>query len=706
MKNYLLLYFLYLFVSLFCVACSEPLNNPYTPELVQQKALLTAFTNRPKHFDPALAYDADSTLIIGQIYDSPLEYNYIKRPLELKANTLTDLPKIQYFDSNGNEIKTNIDNAKIAESVYTFSLKKGLYFQPHPCFSKDENGDYKYIKKNNENLVENRYSINDFDYKNEDSREVIADDFILAIKRLANPKNPSPILAMMQERIDGLKEFAELLKKENTAKNNANSNANSNDDINAELDYRKYNISGVTKIDNYTWQIKIKGKYPQFLYWQTMPFFAAIPYEAIMFYSQPKMAKHNLTLDWFPVGSGAFMITENNPNKRIVLSKNPHYHKKQDTFPCDEENNFYHMYNLSDSEKAKLHQYCGKTLPLLDKVIFTREKESIPYWNRFLQGYYDASGIASDNFDSAVQISINGDVSVSKNLQNKNISLNTISRDITYYLGFNMLDKTVGGYSEKQQALRHAVGIALNTEEYIEIFLNGRGLVAQSPISPNLFGYDENDYNTFIYDVKTKQRNSIEIAKKLLVKAGYPNGRHYKTHEPLILYLDTTSSGIGDKSRLDWITKQLAKIDIQLVVRATDFNRLLEKLDKGSAQMFYLGWSADYPDAENFLFLFDSKNSIVQFGGDNRTNYNSPKFEEYYYALRDMNNTPQRLELIKKAKYQLQKDLPITFMFHPTDYILRHSWLQNYFPNGIMHNTYKFYDINPQERFAAQKAWN
>ena len=174
-------------------------------------------------------------------------------------------------------------------------------------------------EKNNENLVENRYSINDFDYKNEDSREVIADDFILAIKRLANPKNPSPILAMMQERIDGLKEFAELLKKENTAKNNANSNANSNDDINAELDYRKYNISGVTKIDNYTWQIKIKGKYPQFLYWQTMPFFAAIPYEAIMFYSQPKMAKHNLTLDWFPVGSGAFMITENNPNKRIVL---------------------------------------------------------------------------------------------------------------------------------------------------------------------------------------------------------------------------------------------------------------------------------------------------------------------------------------------------------------------------------------------------
>lgn len=700
MKNYLFLY-LFTFILLFCAACSEPLNNPYTPELVQQKALLTAFTNRPKHFDPALAYDVDSTTIIGQIYDSPLEYNYIKRPLELKANTLTTMPKIQYFDSNGKEIKTNIDNAKIAESVYTFSLKKGLYFQPHPCFSKNENGDYKYIKKNNINLVENRYSISDFDYKNGDTREVIADDFILAIKRLANPKNPSPILAMMQERIIGLKEFAELLKKENNA-----NNTNNNVDINAELDYRKYNISGVTKLDNYTWQIKIKGKYPQFLYWQTMPFFAAIPYEAVMFYSQPKMAEHNLTLDWFPVGSGAFMITENNPNKRIVLSKNPHYYKKQDIFPCDKENNFYNMYKLSSNEIEQLQQNCGKTLPLLDKVIFTREKESIPYWNRFLQGYYDASGIGSDNFDSAVQININGDVSVSKNLQNKNIILNTISRDVTYYLGFNMLDKIVGGYTEQQQALRHAIGIVLNTEEYIEIFLNGRGISAQSPISPNLFGYDENDYNTFIYNDKTKQRNSIEVAKKLLVKAGFPNGRHHKTNEPLILYLDTTSTGIGDKSRLDWIVKQLSKIDIQLVIRSTDFNRLLEKLDKGSAQMFYLGWSADYPDAENFLFLFDSKNSIVNFGGDNRTNYNSAEFEKYYYALRDMDNTPERLQLIKKAKYQLQKDLPFTFMYHPTDYILRHSWLKNYFPNGIMHNTYKFYDINPQERFASQKEWN
>ncbi len=71
-----------------------------------------------------------------------------------------------------------------------------------------------------------------------------------------------------------------------------------------------------------------------------------------------------------------------------------------------------------------------------------------------------------------------------------------------------------------------------------------------------------------------------------------------------------------------------------------------------------------------------------------------------------MDNNAERLQLIKQAKRQLQKDLPVTFMHHPTDYILQHQWLKNYFPNGIMHNTYKFYDIDSNARFQSQKAWN
>ena len=55
-------------------------------------------------------------------------------------------------------------------------------------------------------------------------------------------------------------------------------------------------------------------------------------------------------------------------------------------------------------EAAGLLADCGTRLPFIERVVFSREKESIPYWNKFLQGYYDASGVSSDNFDQAVQM--------------------------------------------------------------------------------------------------------------------------------------------------------------------------------------------------------------------------------------------------------------------------------------------------------------
>ena len=63
------------------------------------------------------------------------------------------------------------------------------------------------------------------------------------------------------------------------------------------------------------------------------------------------------------------------------------------------------------------------------------------------------------------------------------------------------------------------------------------------------------------------------------------------------------------KPELDWMVKQFAKIGIQLEVRATDNNQFQDKVRKGTHQVFWLGWLADYPDAENFLFLLYGPNS-------------------------------------------------------------------------------------------------
>ena len=107
------------------------------------------------------------------------------------------------------------------------------------------------------------------------------------------------------------------------------------------------------------------------------------------------------------------------------------------------------------------------------------------------------------------------------------------------------------------------------------------------------------------------RRKSIAEARRLLAEAGWPNGRDARTGEPLVINLDTTATGVGAKARIDWLNKQFARIDTQLVVRSTDYNRFQEKVRKGAVQLFYFGWNADYPDPENFLFLLYGKQGKV-----------------------------------------------------------------------------------------------
>ena len=109
---------------------------------------------------------------------------------------------------------------------------------------------------------------------------------------------------------------------------------------------------------------------------------------------------------------------------------------------------------------------------------------------------------------------------------------------------------------------------------------------------------------TFQLDTSTSRANPTPAPmKRLTVPAIRGRKTDGVTGEPLVINLDTTSAGLGDKPRLDWLTRQFARIDIQLVVRSTDFSRFQEKLRKGAVQIFYLGWNADYPDPENFYFL-------------------------------------------------------------------------------------------------------
>jgi ABC-type transport system substrate-binding protein len=664
-------------------ACGDAWNNPYPAREAAENVLYSAFIDRPKHLDPALCYTEDEYAFITQIYAPPLQYHYLKRPYALVPAMAERVPEPEFYDAQGRRLPANAPLEQVAESVYELTLKPGQRYQPHPAFARDAAGNALYGSLTRAELAD-KFVIGDF--PRTDTREMTAADYIYQIKRLAHPRLHSPIFGMMAEKIVGLKELGAALEAANRQKPGA------------WLDLDAYPLTGVTEITPHAWRIRIKGRYPQFAYWLAMPFFAPVPREVDRFFSQDGMGEKNLTLDWWPVGSGPYMLTENDPNRRMTLERNPNF--QGETYPCEGE--------AADAAKGLLAD-CGKPLPFIDKAVFVREKEAIPYWNKFLQGYYDASGIASDNFDQAVKIDVGG-IGLSDEMQARGIDLLTAVRASIFYMGFNMLDPLVGDNSERAAKLRQAIAIAVDQEEFISIFLNGRGIPGMSPLPPGIFGFEEGEsgINPYVYDwaAGKPRRKSAAEARRLLAEAGWPDGRNAQTGEPLVLNLDTTIGGMGDKARLDWLTRQFRKIDAQLIVRATDYNRFQDKLKDGSTQMFFLGWNADYPDPENFFFLLTSKEGRVKHGGENHANYENPAYDRLFSRMKAMDNTPDRLALIRDMNRILQHDAPWIFSFHPQTYLLTHAWLKNRKPGDSINNTLKYQRLDNALRARARAQWN
>jgi ABC-type transport system substrate-binding protein len=615
---------------------------------------------------------------------------------------------------------------RIAYSVYEIHIKPNMRYQPHPAF----------VPENLHLTAEGMSGIHALnDFARSGTRVVTAADYAYQIKRLVHPQLHTPIAAVMSEYIVGLKDYAATLQ--------AAAKAHPDE----FLDLNRYPLPGVDVVDDTTYRITVRGKYPQFAYWLAMPFFSPMPQEVERFYALDGMRERNLTLDWWPVGSGPYYLSENDPNRRMVLTRNPYY--DSENYPAEGE---------AGDAAAGLLADAGKPLPLIERIVFSLEKETIPYWNKFLQGYYDASGISSESFDQAVQVSVSGEANVSEEMKAQGITLSTAVATSTMYTGFNWLDPVVGGVCESSKGapspqpsdgttghstrpsesngqvaghpasgrggkridsscdperarkLRRAIAIAVDFEEFVSIFANGRGVSAQSPIPPGIFGYREGKegINRYVYEWKdgTQKRRPIEEAKRLLAEAGYPDGVDARTGQPLVIHLDTTPGGIGNKSRLDWMRKQFDKIGVQLDVRSTDYNRFQDKIRRGDTQLYYFGWNADYPDPENFLFLLHGAQAKVGKGGENASNYSNPEFDRLFEQMKNMDNSPARQAIIEQMLEILRRDSPWLWGFHPKNYVLQHGWLHNVKASVMANNKLKYWRVDAQQRDRLRREWN
>src|SRR5690625_1716371 len=597
-----LFFILIIFGILFLAGCGqEAINRPYTLEDAKSNTLFTAFTQRsPKYLDPARSYSTVETPFTYSIYEPLYSYHYLKRPYELIPRAAQAVVEPIYVDTQGQVLPQDAPGELVAESVYEIPLKSNIFYQPHPAFSRDEQGDYIYYPID-EAVLADIYDIPSFQHH--DTRALTAHDYVYGFKRLASPRVVSPIYELFSKHIIGLDKFAEEAQA-------------LNDSIDADewLDLRKIKLEGVEAIDDQTLRFRVKGKYPQFSYWLAMTFASPIPWEADRFYHQPKMAEHNLSLNQWPVGTGPYMLTESITNRRHVLGKNPNF--RGEPYPCEGE---------PGDEEAGLLADCGQLMPFIDRIVFQLEKENVPLLGKFLQGYYDIPQVERGEYGVSMTVAADDSPDKAALYQERGIQLHTQPEAQLFYFGFNWLDPVVGKgdtpeQEEKNRYLRQALSIAFDWEQYVAIFHDDQGSVGQGPLPPGVYGYvaPPEGINPVVYETVEGQvqRRSLDEAKELLAKAGYPDGRHAETGEPLILYFDS-AGGMGASATLDWMRRQLEQLGIQLEIRATDYNRFQEKMQRGVAQMFMWGWVADYPDAENFLFLLYGPHARAQGGGEN-----------------------------------------------------------------------------------------
>src|SRR5579871_3211882 len=184
-------------------ACGGPWNDPYPASERGKNIYYTSFVDRPKTLDPARSYTSDEWDFLAQVYEPPLQYHYLKRPYELVPLTVEEMPRVRYYDAAGVELDERAAAESIAYTDYEIHIRRGILFQPHPAFARDDTGKPVYLGLSPEEVKRHR-ELSDF--ARTGTRELTAEDYVYQIKRLALPRLNSPILGHLSEYIVGLKE--------------------------------------------------------------------------------------------------------------------------------------------------------------------------------------------------------------------------------------------------------------------------------------------------------------------------------------------------------------------------------------------------------------------------------------------------------------------------------------------------------------------
>lgn len=406
-------------------------------------------------------------------------------------------------------------------------------------------------------------------------------------------------------------------------------------------------VSGLKLIDKYTIQFNLSTFCPYFIETLTAPGASIIPIEALEYYKKD--------FNLHPVGTGPFMLKSWGKGENVVLIKNPNY--RQDLYPQEGPD-------------------AGKQLPLVDKVIIRILPTESERSNAFSKGKLDLYNPDQEAFyDYFPQ---NKELAPEFKAQNVKVA----EMDTPRFMGimFNMNEPVVGKNKYLRQAITHAFDNAKNAE----VFFYAKPLVANWIVPPHVFGSDVSYKSPYKYD--------LDEAKKLLVKAGYPDG---KGLPQLTLLVDNTAlmKRVGD-----FFIDSMSKIGIDVKLEFADTPEKIKRLldtGKTKADLFVVSELSTYitPEASLRIFYRGNLKYKTDFEG-----YYNPEYEMLYEKISHMPDNEEKLKVMKRMHDIVIDDYVVIPMSFLVSYRLYYGYVHNYRPHAIMLDRYKYINVDMQEK--------
>lgn len=358
-----------------------------------------------------------------------------------------------------------------------------------------------------------------------------------------------------------------------------------------------------------TFSIKLSKTFPPFLGILTMQYCSVVAREVVEKYGKD-YRNH-------PVGTGPFQFKYWKEGVKLVLTKNPTY----------------------------FEFFQNQRLPFIDAVAITFIVDKQSVFMEFVKGNLD--------FQSGIDASYKDELLTSSgtlNLKYKNkFKLLTQPYLNTEYLGF-LVDESKSNSSTNplmKREVRQAINYGFDRVKMIRFLRNNIGTAARSGIVPQgLPSFDTALVKGYSYQPQK--------ALDLLAKAGYPNG---KGMPPI-----TLSASASYLDLCQYIQHELSKIGIEVKIEVNPPATQREMISQSKLTFFRGSWIADYPDAENYLSLFYSKNFCPN--GPNYTHYKNAMFDLLYEKSQNEVNDSLRYIMYQKMDNLLMEDAPVVILYY------------------------------------------